>query len=1014
MALAYLQLLGEAQAKVGSRSLPFLADQRYQLLAYLAYHGDWVGRERLVYLFWPDSPSGAAHRNLRRLLSRVQDLKWLEGLEVDARRLRWPIATDVAAFNRAYEAARWEEALSLYRGPLLQGLDTGKATEFTSWLEREREHLHRGWRIALLKRAEALEDMGLHLEAAVLLKALLEGDELDEEALKLYMTAAHHAGGREQALRAYRDFAERLRQELDLAPTSELEALAQAIKDGAKPEQPKATASPTPLPIVTTSFVGRDLELDEITSLLAREDCRLLTLTGMGGSGKTRMAIQVARQLGHHYQDGVAFVPLAALSSPKLIPSAIADALSVSLQGWADPLQGVIHDLGEKRLLLVMDNYEHLLEGAKVALALLRHCPGLKLLVTSRERLDLEEEWLFVVEGMSYPAETSLGLQESQYFDAVRLFSQRVRQVRPGWAMSEADLPHVLEICRLLDGSPLGLELAAVWARWLPLAEIAGEIAENLDFLGSASRGKSERHGSLRAAFEHSWRLLTAREQEVLRKLAVFRGGFRKEAAKSVVGASLPILAALADKSLLRVGASGRYDRHTLIYGYTQEKLAEHPLEEAQTQEAHGAYYLRFVRERARDLRTRAHRQAVEAIDEELDNIRAAWRWAVKELKLEALKETAPALSRAYSHRNREGMEVFARAARSLDEANPSHHAALGYALVAQAEHQHWLGLRTEEAKLLAARGIGLLRPLGEVQGILSGLLVVQRISWLAGESARAKALAEEGLALARQHGSASDIGDFLARLGVVRWGADDFTTLRPYYEEVLAELRELGDPFNVARYLLIFGSSLVNHCLPREGVRFLNESLELARELDDRRILPYVLNELAMIAYRRGAHEEAAALAEEARTAATASGDANAEAVALSVLGRVANALGDDQRAQAYLLQGLKTSWASNQVRATLVILLYFAEHRAAQGDASRAAEWLNLVRHHPTARNPEKAEAQRLLEGLQDQLSAKELAQAKKRAQALKREEVVASLLSGADATLTEMSNRKNDPSE
>jgi hypothetical protein len=307
-------------------------------------------------------------------------------------------------------------------------------------------------------------------------------------------------------------------------------------------------------------------------------------------------------------------------------------------------------------------------------------------------------------------------------------------------------LPHILELCRIVEGFPLGIELAAVWVRGIPARDIAKEVEANLDFLSTPSRNTEERQKSIRAAFEHSWRLLSSREQEILRKLSVFRGGFTREAAATVTGATAHNLVALVDKSLLRVSPRGRYDRHSLLYQYTQEKLAEHPLEEAQTQEAHGLYYLRFVREQAGRLRTRDHKQAIEAIDEEFDNLRAAWRWAVSELKLEALEETAPALSRAYSHRDKEGVEVFAHAVAGLDDTNPAHHAAIGYALVAQAEHQHWLGSRPEQAKLLAERGLSLLRPLGKIQGMLRGLLVVQRTSWLAGEFAQARALAGSGV----------------------------------------------------------------------------------------------------------------------------------------------------------------------------------------------------------------------------------------------------------------------------
>jgi DNA-binding SARP family transcriptional activator len=260
-AAGYVQLLGAARIRVGLKWIAFAPDKRHQLLAYLAYSGDWVSREKLAYLFWADSANAKAQQNLRGLLHRVRSLPWLCGLEVEAQRLRWPVETDVKLFKRALENNNLDEALSLYRGPLLENLEIDEASEFSSWLEIEREHLHSHWRDALLKKVQELEELSEPQKAINLLSTLLEKDQLDEEALAHYLRAASRAGEREQALRAYRDYVNKLRDELDLEPTSAVQRLAQAIQDRETnvldslppPSSPTSIANLTSFPTPTNS-----------------------------------------------------------------------------------------------------------------------------------------------------------------------------------------------------------------------------------------------------------------------------------------------------------------------------------------------------------------------------------------------------------------------------------------------------------------------------------------------------------------------------------------------------------------------------------------------------------------------------------------------------------------------------------------------------------------------------------------------------------------------------------------
>lgn len=643
----HVQLLGIPRVRSGESWQPFVPDQLYQLLAYLASHGDWVNRDRAAFLFWPDTDTYKAKQNLRALLHRVRMLEWLPAFEADAYRMRWPVATDVRAFRQALTASRIDEALSLYQGPFLRDMGSDATSEFSDWLALERGHLHTSWREAVLRRAEERSGAGQYAKAAELLTRLLAEDAFDQEALQSYVTSLARAGQQREALRSYSVFAQRLQDEFGMEPTSATRHLAEAVRDNRlqrtpapplpepSPVLPDATTGvletadsevPGWLPTPVTSFAGREVELARVRDLLSRPDCRLLTLSGTGGIGKTRLALRAAQELRRRYREGAYFVPLDALSSPELIPSKLAAALEMPLQGLDPPLAQVIRHLAKKQVLLLLDNFEHLLEGATLASDLLRKCPEIKLLVTSRERLDLKGEWVLPLEGLSYSKGDTPPETASDY-EAVELFVSRAQKVNPGFFLSETELPYVLRICRLVEGMPLALEMAAVWVRAMPAEEIAAELETDLDLLSTTSRNARPRHQSVRAAFEHSWRLLSPTEQEVLRKLSVFRGGFQKEAAAYVADASIAVLAALVDKSLLRLTPDRRYDRHALLFQYTREKLAEDEEVYLETQRKHTAYLLSLAETAETYRQGNGHTTWIKRLEREQANFRASLQW---------------------------------------------------------------------------------------------------------------------------------------------------------------------------------------------------------------------------------------------------------------------------------------------------------------------------------------------------------------------------------------------------
>lgn len=443
------------------------------------------------------------------------------------------------------------------------------------------------------------------------------------------------------------DMAERLAEVLQV-PAEQRENFVRQARmvtlAGAEPAQSRSEPvvapqpAPTPaanLPSAATAFIGRHAERMVLADLLADER-RLVSLVGTGGIGKTRLALQVAQDLAPNFRDGARFVALAAITTAAELPAAIAQALGVPLPGASSPPDQVIALLTGRSLLLVFDNFEQLLtpeEAAQVTTLvehILQYTSDIKLLITSRERLRLHSEHVFELTGLPIP--TMPSLTEAARAEAVTLFVDRARQLVHDFAVTAENLAAVLEVCTLLEGSPLAIELAAAWVRALTVEEIVAEVSRNIDFLTATNRGLPARHRSLRAVFEHSWALLNAEEQTVLPRLAQFRGGFDRAAAREIAGATLPMLAALIDKSMVRMAptTSGtvRYELHELLGQYLRDKLADAD-ETALIAARHADYFCRLAEMINPNLYAPEATSWQQALELEQGNTRAALHWSL-------------------------------------------------------------------------------------------------------------------------------------------------------------------------------------------------------------------------------------------------------------------------------------------------------------------------------------------------------------------------------------------------
>lgn len=413
------------------------------------------------------------------------------------------------------------------------------------------------------------------------------------------------------------------------------------------------------LPVQNTPFLGRDIELAELSQLLADPKVRLISILGPGGMGKSWLALEAAAGQLDNFNHGVYFVQLAPLDAADGIVAVMAEALNFSFhagESQAAQLQGYIR---EKQLLLIMDNYEHLLDGVKVLVDLLRIAPGLKVLATSRSRLNLQEEHRFPLTGIDFPESISVDMMMQS--SAVQLFLENARRVQADFALTDENSASIAQICQLVQGMPLGIILAATWLEMLAPAEIVSELSRSLDFLETDLQDLPERQRSFRAVFDYSWRLLSQAEQEVFQQLSIFRGGFTREAAQEVTGASLRSLMGLVNKSFLQRADKERFMVHELLRQFGEDYLSNDSALNQQTRSKHSLFYQQFLTHCEPLLKGKDQQNTLQRIALDYENCRLALLWAAENGEIEDLLKPLEAIGwfLFWRHLYQQGVDLF-------------------------------------------------------------------------------------------------------------------------------------------------------------------------------------------------------------------------------------------------------------------------------------------------------------------------------------------------------------------
>jgi predicted ATPase/DNA-binding CsgD family transcriptional regulator len=714
------------------------------------------------------------------------------------------------------------------------------------------------------------------------------------------------------------------------------------------------------LPAERTPFVGRREELAEIKEHL--KATRLLTLTGPGGIGKTRLAIKAAEQATGDFNDGCFFVPLAPLRSVEHITQTIAESIKVPLATQEDPQRQLLRYLESRQLLLVIDNFEHLLDGVEIVSKILQTAPQVKVLAASRERLNLQSEMILSIDGMGLNGQA--GTDVSGGSDAVTLFVQSARKVRPGFEPSPDELKQIQNICQIVEGMPLAIELAAAWLNMLNVNEIVQELEKGLDILVTEGRDTPERHRSIRSVFDYSWSLMEQAEQKIFMQLSVFVGGFTREAAQQVAGASLPLLAGFVNKSFLSHDPdSGRLGIHELLRQYAQEKLGENTKAGIAVQEKHAAYYAEFIEHRGKLLRGSQQLKALAEIEADIENIRAAWRYYLGQKNVPQLQRFMMGLWHVYWIRwwNHAGAEMFGEAAKKLQsEDSPEALMSRGCAMAIQAYFMAWLGV-SEEGYELANQSVEILEQFNQPEALVLALDSLTINAYMFNR------YAEEIKAIERMLKITSELDNkWLMAFGMFAAGmcalvTGNYHEARRHAEYNLCLYEEIGDVIGTTMPLIVLGH-----------VALVLGELEQARD--------YYLRSLNT--------------AEEV-------GFPYSTQTATKYLVKVAVSLGKIEEAEKYFRKSLLISKEIGFYRDIIRLLYEFSRLQVARGNLEPAAEILAMAYHHPASdqyrwlEGYQRDNIKDLLTKIEGELPPDEFSAAVERGQHLDLDQVIEELL-------------------
>ena len=955
-----IRTLGGITLGVNGHTISDMGSRKAEaMLVYLVVEDRQLNRDVLAALFWPESTGEHASTSLRVALSILRkNIGDYLDISRDTVRIKLDakVYLDLDDLKEKLASGQMEQALEIYQGDFLQGFHIRDSSEFEDWLRLEQERVRRlvvkAIHAAISDAIEAVD----YAQGHTFVKRLLELDSLDELAHQQCMLLLAKDGQRTAAIVQYEKCCAILQEELGIGISAETQKLYEQILRGERMINLGPAIPEHNLPTPQTSFIGREKELVKIEGLIKDPVCRLLTLVGPGGSGKTRLALRAATKALQFFPDGTYLIPLDASFSADYLISSIAKALQFNIDTFTSPLEPKIQLMDYMRnrsILLVLDGFEHLIDGASFVSEMLDHAPTLFVLVTSRQRLGLRGEWTLLVEGLPVPQ--NLEDEQLDDSDAIRLFTERAQQTKTEFQLSGSDCEYAARICRLVEGLPLAIELAAAWISMLSPKEIAEQMERGFDLLTTSMQDVPKKHSSLQAVFDSSWLLLKDEQQELFSKLSVFRGEFNLQAAKQVIGVNLQQLSALMDKSMLRRNENGVFTIHNLLRQFAAEKLNQLEELHENVHNRHCRYYINILNQRDADILGPRMLQARKEIRQEMENLQDAVIWACLHLEEHIVRETLTALLCFYSvqdwHEGKIAFRDITRLRREslLSKGIPaeSRDQVILSAWIHQAFLHSNLG-QIDESEAISRECLGALRELG-LRGELSECLHNLGVNAsFRGEYESAREYLEEAIMLGRE--SDHNIWPtYLLWLGHVYF-------LLGEYEQGLLSLRKCYDIFKhrgsqwgIAFALSKMGLAADGLGEHSQAMEYHREALSISESVGNQAAKGYALSRMSMSSYFLEEYPQAVQFGKEGYQVFKKINHRWGLCTSLCRLGFANIGLGNIRKAKDCFNSALQQSKQDQMLPISLYALAGLASTLAQEGEDQTALELFWYVKQHP-----------------------------------------------------------------
>ncbi len=987
MSILRIKCFGDLQVELNGETVSnFETDKARALLVYLAIESARpLQRSHIAGMLWSEEAEERALHNLRQTLSSLRKtlgdsantprfiLADRDSIRINPSADVW---IDTIAFIQylscayrhyqrrigrgSFNVRYLQKALKVYRGQFLHSFQLSKCALFEEWvlLQREDYNLQAIRALTLLAEYhERRDEYHLAIQSAIRVVEISPWDETARaQVIRLLGINQQWSAAKSQffALKKY------LSEQLSVSPAAEVITLYEQICKGAAGKAAVLPGFPPEkynLPDTASSFIGREAELDEVMEKIISPDNRLITLIGPGGIGKTRFAIEIAYQLVGILADGVFFVSLVTAQNPEQIVQLIAESIGFIFSDQFNPQKQLMDHLRDKQLLLVLDNFEHLLANSRNTLLLdkiINQVPQTTFLVTSREQLNLHQERIFALPGLSYPQEIKVPLEEITSYDALNLFVRQALRKQQNFLLDETNLHTVIRICRTLEGLPLGVELAAAAICEQGYEAVARKIENDLDALATSTANIQPRHRSLHAAFEVSWELLPQRQQIILSRLSVFPDGFDHIAAKAISGASAAELSSLAAKSLLRVDKFNRFSFHEAIRHFVSKKpiSTENFVE---VRERHALFYVSFLAGKNNLLQSDGQTAALADIQSEYGNVHLAWNWLIDHQRAAEMICCMDSLYQFFNIQSylEEGIQWFQQALKNIGNkidnslvlgmllsrlGSLAYHARkkdlMFQSLLRSQEllrkanagqelafcwfHLGWAYQREKDfitAQHYAENSLEYFQHAGDVLGQSQALTLLGSIQNRQGSNPEAKNFFDKALILCRRSGNQRLLITILNRLGDLACYAGEYQAAIEQFSECLEISERLNDRYNQA--ILLNNMGTIYHVWKDypQAQSCYQKSLVLCREIGDQDGIALALNNLGELSTVQGDYPSAIKYSKDALQIAEQLQEAWTIIVCLNSLGEIYCAMNDLEKSKNYFLKALRQALMVNAI---------------------------------------------------------------------------------------------------